>query len=155
MNNLMRSFLTDFSRSVARQPDRPALLDREGRVVTYRKLADLVENAQALLASRGMQPGDTLMALLPNAVETLIMFLASLRGGYTYAPLPCTATLAEVRGWKGLTRSRLCLIASPVSTSLQEQIAAMDWTVEVVSIGGDLGWLGDEAAPALGGGRLN
>ena len=154
MNNPLRSFLADFARLVVRQPDKPALLDSEGRIVTYRKLADYVENAQALLASHDMRPGDAVMALLPNAVETLIMFLASLRGGYTYAPLPCTATLAEVHHWKGLSRSSLCLMAAPVSTSFQEQIAAMDWKMLVVPIGGDLGWLGDGTAPANGGGRL-
>lgn len=154
MNSPMHSFLTDFARLVGRQPDKPAILDGAGRVITYRRLADYVENAQALLATQGVQPGDTVVALLPNAMETLIMFLASLRGGYTYAPLPCTSTLAEVRHWKGLTRSRLCLIAIPVSTSFQEQIAAMDWKMLTVSIGGNLGWLGDGAASARGGGRL-
>lgn len=154
MNNPLRSFLTDFARLVDRQPDKPAILDSEGRVVTYRKLADYIENAQALLAAQDMQPGDTVMALLPNAMETLIIFLASLRGGYSYAPLPCTAALAEVHHLKSLTRSRLCLIANPVSTSFQEQVAAMDWKVQVIPIGGDLIWLGDGSVPARGGGCL-
>lgn len=154
MNSPIRSLLTDFARLVDRQPDKTAILDGAGRVVTYRRLADYVENAQALLAKQGMQPGDTVMALLPNAIETLIMFLASLRGGYTYAPLPCTATLTEVRHWKELTRSSLCLIATPVSNSFQEQIASMDWKMLVVSIGGDIGWMGNGVASAHGGGRL-
>lgn len=154
MNNPLRSFLTDFSRLVDKQPGKHVILDGAGRVITYRRLADYVENAQALLARQGMQTGDTVVALLPNAIETLILFLASLRGGYTYAPIPCASTLAEVRHWKALTRSRLCLIAAPVSTLFQEQIAAMDWKVLTVSIGDDFEWMGNEVAPARGGGRL-
>jgi acyl-coenzyme A synthetase/AMP-(fatty) acid ligase len=154
MNNLLRSFLTDFSRLVDRQPDKVAILDSDGREVTYRKLADYIEHAQALLVRQGVKSGDTVVALLPNAIETLIMFLASLRGGYTYAPLPCTATFPEVQHWKELTKSRLCLVANPVSNSFQEKIASLDWDMLVISIAGDLSWLGDGCVPPCGGGRL-
>lgn len=154
MKDLLRSFLTDFADLVARQPDKAALLDSEGRIVTYSKLADYIENAQALLTTYGMRPGDVVTTLLPNAIETLIIFLASLRGGYIYAPLSCAATLTEVQQWKGLTKSKLCLIAAPVSTSLQEQIAVMDWRLVTIPIGGDLGWLGNGNISANGNGRL-
>ena len=150
----IRSFTTDFMRLADKQPDKVALLDAEGRSLTYRQLADHVENAQALLSTYGVKSGDTVVALLPNAMETIIMFLASLRGGYTYAPLPCTATLMEVRQWKELTQSRMCLIANPVSNSVQEQLAGMDWSTLVISIGGDFGWLGAEGATPCEGARL-
>jgi len=58
----------------------------------------------------------------------------------------------EVRHWKELTRSNLCLMANPVNNSFQEQVASMDWNMQVIAIGGDLGWLGEGTASALGGG---
>ncbi|HQS58869.1 MAG: hypothetical protein B7Y56_12585 [Gallionellales bacterium 35-53-114] len=154
MNTVIRSFLTDFSRLVDKQPDKAAILDSEGRVLTYRKLSDYIENAQSLLEKDGLKVGDTVVALLPNAIETLILFLACMRGGYTYAPLPCTATISEVSHWKDLTHARLCLIASPVTNSLKEQIDKMDWKLLHVSIGGNLGWLGEGSAASCVGGRL-
>jgi acyl-CoA synthetase (AMP-forming)/AMP-acid ligase II len=154
MSSPIRSLLTDFMRLVDNQPDKVAILDSEGRTLTYRKLGDYIENAQALLIQEGIKPGETVVALLPNAMETLIMFLACLRGGYTYAPLPCTSTNAEVRHWKELTRASMCLLAIPVSTSLKIQITDMDWKVLTISIGGKLNWIGEGTAPKCSGGRL-
>ena len=150
----VRSLISDLIRLAGKQPDKVAILDAEGRDLTYRKLMDHVENAQALLTKLGIKSGDTVVALLPNAIETLIMFLACLRGGYTYAPLPCTATITEVRQWRELTQSRLCLMASPVSNSVQEQLAGMEWNTLTISIGGDFGWVGTDSAMPCEGGRL-
>ena len=77
----VRSLISDLIRLAGKQPDKVAILDAEGRDLTYRKLMDHVENAQALLTKLGIKSGDTVVALLPNAIETLIMFLACLRGG--------------------------------------------------------------------------
>ena len=146
----MHSFIKDFMRLAEKQPDKVAVLDEAGRNLNYRKLANYVEYAQALLSEQGMKSGDTLVALLPNAIETLIIFLACLRGGYTYAPLPCTSTLAEVRQWKELTQSHMCLTANPVSNSVQVQLADMDWNILTISIGGNFDWLGvGTAAPGV------
>ena len=150
----VRSFINDFMRLVDKHSDKVAILDSDHRHITYRKLIDYVENAQTLLAKFGMKSGDTVVALLPNAIETLIMFLACLRGGYTYAPLPCTATIMEVCQWRDLTKARLCLMASPVSISVQEKLACMEWTTLTIAIGGDFDWLGNDSAIPCEGGRL-
>lgn len=138
MNTITRSLVVDLEKLAFRQPDKDALLDGSGRTVTYRGLLDQVERAHAWFSSIGMRPGDVLVALMPNTIETVIYFLASLRGGYAYAPLPCTATIAEVIRWKDLTQARLCLLANPVSASLQELIMEMDWQVKIVDLGGDM-----------------
>lgn len=144
----IRSFIKDFMQLAEKQPDKVAVLDEAGRNLNYRKLANYVEYAQVLLSKKGVKSGDTVVALLPNAIETLIMFLACLRGGYTYAPLPCTSTVAEVQQWKELTQSHICLTANPVSNSVKEQLADMNWITLNISIGDNFDWLGvGTAAP--------
>ena len=154
MSTQMRSLIADLARLTSRQPDKIALLDSSGRTVTYRDLSDQVERARAWLLSIGLCPGDTLVVLMPNAVETVILYLASLCGGYAYAPLPCTATIAEIRRWKNLTRARLCLLANPVSASVQELIREMDWQVKIVDLGGEMVWPMNDVADTVSGGRL-
>ena len=150
----IHSFIIDFTYLANKQPDKLAVLDGEGRKLNYRELANYVENAQAFLSKLGMKSGDTLVTLLPNAIETLIIFLACLRGGYIYAPLPCTSTLTEVSQWKELTKSHICLTADPVTNSVQDQLINMDWKVLVISIGGDFDWLGSDTITSNSGGRL-
>ena len=90
INYTMRSLFTDLKNTAANQPDKIALLDNNGRTLTYLQLLNQIESTHARLSSIGMIPGDdVLVALMPNAIETVILFLASLRGGYLYAPLPC------------------------------------------------------------------
>ncbi len=134
MTMQIRSFIADFSKWVNEQPDKIALLDANGRTVTYLELSKQIEYAQAWLISTGIQPKDTFIALMPNAIETVILFIASLRGGYTYAPLPCTATLAEVIRWKELTQARVCILANSVNMHFQEQIITLDWQVKIVEM---------------------
>lgn len=154
MTSSICSFNVNFASIVDKYPSKVALFDSEGRILTYRKLANSVSHAQSLLVRGGVKPGDTIVALLPNAIETLVIFLACLRGGFTYAPLPCNATVPEISRWRILTKSKVCLVASPVSHSVHLELAKMDWKLIDVPIGGDLLWLGDEILESQDGGRL-
>lgn len=155
MNTIPRSLVVDLEKIALRQPDRVALLDGSGRIVNYRELRMHVEQAHAWFSSVGMRPGDVLLALMPNTIETVIYFLACLRGGYTYAPLPCTATIFEIERWKNLTRARLCLLADPVASSVRARLMEMDWKVKVADLTGELAWPeGNVKVDAVDGGRL-
>lgn len=140
MTEQVKSLFFDLSET-AKKTDQIALLDSNDRVVTYQQLTEYVENAHGWLSSCGLQSGDVLIALLPNAIETIILFLASLRAGLVYAPLPCTATLPEITRWKKRVNANFCLLANPVSNTLQEQVNNLNWRVEVVQVGGVLSWL--------------
>lgn len=154
MKTQMRSLKADLARLTSLQPDKIALFDGVGRAVTYRSLSDHIRQAHTWLASMGMQPGDTLIALMPNAIETVLLFLASLHGGYTYAPLPCTATIAEVKRWKELTRAKFCLLANPVSIAFQELVVGLDWQVKRIEIGREINWPTANGVDVVEGGRL-
>jgi acetoacetyl-CoA synthetase len=53
------------------------LEDATERTVTHAELRDLVARARAGLAAAGVGPGDRVVALAPNAIETLVAFLAT------------------------------------------------------------------------------
>jgi acyl-coenzyme A synthetase/AMP-(fatty) acid ligase len=142
------SLFTELNVIAEKKPDQVALLDSNERQVSYQQLLMLVERAHAWLNSLGLKAGDSLIALLPNAIETAILFLASLRGGFIYAPLPCTATLPEISRWKKRVRAQVCLLANPVNHTIQAQIKALDWHAEMISIGGELHWPDCENFPA-------
>lgn len=152
--SLLHSFIRDFTNLAEKQPNKIALLDGAGRNLSYRKLANYVEHAQVFLINLGVKPGDTIVALLPNSMETLIIFLACLRGGFLYAPLPCTSTLAEVHQWKKLTQSHMCLTSNLVSNSIQKRLVDLEWRIQTISIGGDFDWLGTGLAMPCAVGRL-
>jgi acyl-CoA synthetase (AMP-forming)/AMP-acid ligase II len=150
----MSGLIADLARLTSHQPDKVAMLDANARQLTYREMVDQIEQAQGWLHAQGLRPGDALVALMPNAIETVVLFLASMRGGYTYAPLPCTATRAEVARWKDLTRARVCIVATAVSTSFQQQIRGMDWRTVMLDVGGDLVWPAGARVDAASVGRL-
>jgi acyl-CoA synthetase (AMP-forming)/AMP-acid ligase II len=54
--------------------------------LTYRQLRDEVERSAGALAQLGLRRGDRIALVLPNSVETIVMFLAAATAG-TAAPL--------------------------------------------------------------------
>lgn len=136
MTEQINALFTTLNSIATLHPDDIALLDANGRTLTYTQLLDQVTRAQTLLNMMNLRPGDSLVALLPNAIEIIILFLASVRGGFSYAPLPCAATLPEIIRWKSITRAKVCLIANPVSTAMQEKIRNLKWRVDSIEIGG-------------------
>lgn len=135
------SIANDLMKFSSVHPDKIALFDDNGRTVSYHQLLNYVLRMQFWLELKGLKPGDAIMGLLPNTIETAIIFLASLRGGFIYAPLPCTATLAEVYRWKELCKTSLCLITNALNLSLQNHLLEMSWQVETIDIDNNLTWL--------------
>lgn len=139
MTSQIESFFIDLS-ATTEIKSKIALLDAYGRTLTYQQLLNNIESAHVWLNSIGLKPGNTVIALLPNCIETTILFLASLRAGLIYAPLPCTATLSEITRWKKCARANFCLLANPVSHTLQTQIKELNWHVEMIHINEQENW---------------
>lgn len=127
------SFFNEFAHMVSQYPDHIALIDLHDRSLTYLQLEQQIVQKHAWLTSIGIKPNDKVVALLPNSIECAVIFLACLRGGFIYAPLPCTSTLAEIMRWKKRMNASYCLLADPVSHQLQQQIKELDWRVEIIA----------------------
>lgn len=131
--NLFFSYLSDAAEN---HPKRIAILDTHKRTLNYQQLENAIKEKQRWLTATGLRPGNAIVALLPNAIETIILFLASMRAGLIYAPLPCTATLPEIIRWKKITKATVCLVAHSINENIQTQISTLSWKTMIITIGG-------------------
>jgi acyl-coenzyme A synthetase/AMP-(fatty) acid ligase len=149
------SFRADFEALVARDPEATACIDENGAALDYRSFDALIDRMLGYLNGLGLKPGSTLLALMPNAVETALVFLACLKGGLRFAPLPCTASAAEITSAANLTGAHFILIADPVPNRVVQQLALLTVPIRRIDTGTDLSWI--PAAKAVhmpGGGQL-
>jgi acyl-CoA synthetase (AMP-forming)/AMP-acid ligase II len=105
-----QGFRRGFERLVEERAEAPALIDaRSGAIWTYADLSSLTDRAAAFLAAKGAGEGRTVVTLLPNSVDTLVLFLGALRAGVHVAPLSPEAKARDVRNWFELIDPALCV----------------------------------------------
>lgn len=68
--------------------NRADLVDGPFRELTWRELDDQVDRMAQVLLDEGVGPGDVVGVQLPNCVEIVVAFLATLRLGATVTPFP-------------------------------------------------------------------
>ena len=67
-----------------------------GEQVTYRELESRSNQLAQLLRARGLQQGDGVVVLLPNHVETLLVYWGVQRAGLFYTPISTQFQPAEI-----------------------------------------------------------
>jgi len=70
------------------------------------------------------------VAVLPNAVDTLVLFLGALRAGIDFAPLTCQTSARDLDSWLDLVNPALCIY----SVSSSEVVESSHTGVPRVSI---------------------
>jgi long-chain acyl-CoA synthetase len=74
-------FMTEYlRRSVQNFPDKAALIF-QGYVATYKELQDMVDRFAACLKSFGIQKGDSVAILLPNTIQCVVSYYATIKLG--------------------------------------------------------------------------
>src|SRR5579871_853738 len=144
----IQSFTADFQRLVNDHREATAVIDENGGTLSYGQLDDLTDRMLGYLNGLGLGAGDTLLALMPNAVETALVFLACLKGGLRFAPLPFTATAAEITSAAGLVGAGFILIADPVPNRVVQQLALLTTPIKRIETGTDLAWIPTDRATA-------
>ena len=81
---------TRFAETAARHADAPALVAGPDRL-TYAELEDRAGRLAAVLAGRGVRPGDRVGIAVPRSAGMIVAVLGVLRAGATYVPLDVTA----------------------------------------------------------------
>jgi acyl-CoA synthetase (AMP-forming)/AMP-acid ligase II len=140
-------FQREFERLTVERAEAPALIDaRSGTLWTYSDLASLTDRAAAFLAANGAGEGKTVVTLLPNSVDTLVLFLGALRAGVHVAPLSPQAKARDVRSWFELVDPALCVHTASVQSVVEEAGALPKPQQAVIDTGGQLDWLGSASA---------
>ncbi|WP_436535394.1 acyl-CoA synthetase [Actinoplanes sp. HUAS TT8] len=79
-----------------RDPHGTAVVDPDGRVVTYGELAAEADRIGRGLQALGLVPGDTVAMLLPNGADLLAVEFATMQIGLYSVPLNWHLTAAEI-----------------------------------------------------------
>lgn len=144
MSDLIRNFADDFAQMVQSQPDEIAFIVAEEVKpfeVTYAQLDTLVNRCLQHFKNKNLKAGDTLFSMMPNSLETIVIFLASIKGGYAFAPLACTMTQKEVERWIALTKPSYCFTTNLISDEAKKAVDGASVPVEYIEVNNQLDWL--------------
>ena len=103
-------FADDFKALCEQKKNEVMILDRcgaEKKDYLYADVFSLTKRFLSFYRNHGLQKGDTVVFIMPNALETIIGFFAALLGGINYAPIPCTVSRREYDNWIKLVTPRL------------------------------------------------
>jgi long-chain acyl-CoA synthetase len=80
----------------AQAPDRPAVIEPDGTVVSYAELAGRADQIGRGLQALGLRPGDCVAGMLPNGSAALALFFAAMETGLYVVPVNWHLAAAEV-----------------------------------------------------------
>ncbi len=155
MSDLITSFADDFANLVKVQPHNPALVintEVDPQAVTYQNLDDLINRCLVLFQLKGLKAGDTILALMPNAAETMVVYFATIKGGYGFAPLPCNASKREIALWTGLVKPKLCITTDLVSEEIKADITHKEIDLLSIEANARFDWLPEDKCSLILGG---
>lgn len=139
MSLYIRSFRDDFRAQVLSRPDAVVMVDAAtGIEISWHDLDVLLCRLGGWLADRGLKPGDTLLCLLPNSVEALALFLACLRYGYSYAPLPPSASTREIQQLRNLISPGLAVVLADAEGRVAHVLEGL--SVQIATLDLEFGW---------------
>lgn len=155
--------LTRLLEHAATTPDRVAIIDRDGRQISYAGLAREGARFAALLHSQGVRRGDTVLVLVPMSIELYATLAGVFALGAVVMVLDPSAGLAHLerccalrspQALIGVPLAHLLSLAVPSLRRVALRVCAKGWWPGAVPWGGGSGSveLGEEVntdAPAL------
>jgi long-chain acyl-CoA synthetase len=127
--------------SAQRYPDSPALLIDE-LVITYSELYEATARVAGLLRERGLEPGDRVGIMLPNAPQFAFAYYGVLRAGGVIVPMNILLKQREVEFYLGDSEAKLIFAWHELADAAEQGAAALGAdciVVEPVSFGRLLG----------------
>ena len=85
-----------FASAAAAAPDKIAVRDASGASLTYRELVEQSDRLAGFLAASGVGKSDIVTVCLPNWLETVVVFLATMKRGAIVNPIPVTYGRADL-----------------------------------------------------------
>ncbi len=124
----IRNFNRDFDALVSLCGARTALISttNEEQKLSYKELDEIIDRTLVWLKSQGVEKGDTVGALMPNSIEMISLFLASMRGGFGFAPIACHTTKNEIIRWAKLVKPKLICFSPVLSGDVADVVRSID-----------------------------
>ncbi|HEX5116499.1 MAG TPA: amino acid adenylation domain-containing protein, partial [Pseudonocardiaceae bacterium] len=116
-----------FDEVAGRHPDRPALLDEDGRAISYAELGDRIAESAAALVTAGVRPGEFVGLAMPRSVDLVVAMFAVLRAGAAYVPLDPGYPAARLRAMTADAGVRLVITGDGVEVDGVDG-ATLPWT---------------------------
>lgn len=137
MNEVL-NFSTDFCNLSIKQTDKTMMIYDAGYGVikySYGETMSLCRKCIAFFDKQGLKRGDTVVAVLPNSPEAVIIFFTAAMAGINYAPVPCAISSREFENWLELVKPSLIIRKSGVAEY------DTDISTVICKCNGDLSWL--------------
>lgn len=85
--------------------------DNGDRIIryTYDEVLSYCRKLGRLFSNLGITTGDSLVTILPNSPEAIILFFAAMMYGINYAPLPCAVSEREYNNWIKIINPKLII----------------------------------------------
>lgn len=147
MSSSIRSFSSDFEKLVEKQPNATAIIlmnELSPVELSYLDLYRLIQRTVSFYQhERGLKKGDAVVALLPNSLEMVVTFLASVVAGLRFAPLSCIATPHEIERWIKLVKPAFTFGTDLLSDSSQNAVISGGSELIALKPDGLFEWLGE------------
>lgn len=111
--------------SVARCPDKPAVIDPERQTVTYRQFGRLTDRLRDRLAHMGVAPGERVGIYLHKSVDSIGAIFGILKRGAAYVPVDPDAPPARCAYIFHDCAVRAVVCESALEPALREELAKL------------------------------
>jgi acyl-coenzyme A synthetase/AMP-(fatty) acid ligase len=146
MSDLVNSFSSDFLSIVEKNADSTMLIDcKSGSKFSYSDVDIKIKSCMLLLTSH-LPSGKTqsILSLLPNSIETLIIFFSVSLSDSTYAPCHELSSIEEVKDWVSIVKPTLCVAPRSLKYEIEEYLNSESIPIIFVSTGDHLSWMGHD-----------
>ncbi|GHD88932.1 non-ribosomal peptide synthetase [Streptomyces naganishii] len=121
-----RALHQEFFRQAAERGGAPAALWGDGRMLTYRELAERALRLAHVLRTAGVTAGDRVVITLPKGVDQVVAVLAVHALGAAYVPVGTEQPEARRRTVESLSAARCAVTAAPARAAADGGIAHID-----------------------------
>jgi malonyl-CoA/methylmalonyl-CoA synthetase len=128
-----------------REPGRTAIETADGQTISYGDLVARSGRMANYLVSRGVKVGDRVAVQTEKSVETLVLYLATVRAGAVYLPLNTAYTSHELDYFIGDAEPSLVVCDPAKADAIRAIAAKVGATVDTLDANGK-GSLSDGAA---------
>lgn len=142
--DVIHEFRKNFHSLVIEKGSSPAFIvttDINSFTISYSELDRLLDRCINLFQKNKLNPGDVILTILPNKIETILIFLAAMKGGYVFSPAPCTLTKGELQKTLDLVKPKVCFISSIIKAELIEVFTINNIKSKLIACDNTFSWL--------------